>query len=136
MRRAAVAVLVGGYAFGGIGSGLGHQPVIFGASLAAAVRPATKGVRLAAAFTPVSGARKAVPRHGMKTVEYRGYEISVPASWPVYFLNKDPNRCVRYDINAVYLGTPGTSQHCPPGLVGRTDTVSIGDQAAPPGQPA
>ena len=109
MRRAAVAVLVGGYTFGGIGSGLGPQPVIFGASHAAA-GPAMKEVRLVADFTPLRAAVKAVPMPGMKTVRYRGYEISVPASWPVYYLDKDPDQCVRYDVNAVYVGTPGTNQ--------------------------
>ena len=70
----------------------------------------------------------------MKTVEYNGYEMKVPSSWPVYQLNKDPRQCVRYDINAVYLGTPSPNQNCPPGLIGRADTVSIGGPAAP-GQP-
>ena len=40
MRRAVVAVIIGGYAFWGIGSGLGHQPVIARARLTAAVKPA------------------------------------------------------------------------------------------------
>ena len=39
MRRAVVAVIIGGYAFWGIGSGLGHQPVIASARLTAAVKP-------------------------------------------------------------------------------------------------
>ena len=71
----------------------------------------------------------------MKTVEYNGYQMQVPSSWAVYQLNKDPRQCVRYDINAVYLGTPSPDQNCPPGLIGRADTVSIGGPAAP-GQPA
>jgi hypothetical protein len=58
-------------------------------------------------------------------VTYAGYEISVPADWPVYRLDTDPVRCVRYDIHAVYLGTPGAGQQCPAGLIGRTETVSI-----------
>ncbi|HLI36833.1 MAG TPA: DUF1906 domain-containing protein [Streptosporangiaceae bacterium] len=61
----------------------------------------------------------------MKTVVYDGYEISVPAGWPVYRLGKHSRRCVRYDIHAVYLGTPGPDQDCPPGLVGRTQAVLI-----------
>ena len=40
MRRAAVAVFIGGLAFWGIGSGLGHQPAIVDARLTAAVKPA------------------------------------------------------------------------------------------------
>jgi Domain of unknown function (DUF1906) len=67
----------------------------------------------------------------MKTVEFRGYAFKVPVNWPVYDLSKDPNQCVRYDVNAVYLGTPGPNQHCPPGLVGTHDTVTVGGPAIP-----
>src|SRR6266568_4212950 len=122
MRRAVVAVIIGGYAFWGIGSGLGqsgpgqsgpgqsgpgHQPVLAGVSLTADVKPV----------------KAAEP--GRQIVKFGGYTVSVPASWPVYNLNKDPRRCVRYDVHAVYLGTPGSDQNCPPRLVGRVDTVSI-----------
>src|SRR5207237_528045 len=79
-----------------------------------------------------TAAARAVPVNGMKTVRYQGYTISVPASWPVYDLNASPHQCVRYDVNAVYLGTPGADQDCPAGLVGRADTISIGGPAAPP----
>jgi hypothetical protein len=65
----------------------------------------------------------------MKVVQYRGYELSVPASWPVYQLAADPDQCIRYDVHAVYLGMPGANQDCPPGLVGRTETVSVGGSA-------
>jgi hypothetical protein len=61
----------------------------------------------------------------MKTVVYHGYEFQVPASWPVYRLDQHPTTCVRYDVHAVYLGTPGTNMRCPAGLVGRTQTVSV-----------
>ena len=116
MRRAAVAVMVG-CAFGGIGSGVGHQHEISEVRLTAAIQSVTTKT---AAMT----AKAAAP--AMKTVEYGGYAIRVPASWPVYLLSKDPGQCVRYDVNAVYLGTPGRNQNCPPHLVGRADTVSIG----------
>ena len=61
----------------------------------------------------------------MKTVVYHGYEFQVPASWPVYRLDQHPTICVRYDVHAVYLGTPGANMQCPAGLVGRTQTVSV-----------
>jgi len=61
----------------------------------------------------------------MKTVVYHGYEFQVPASWPVYRLDQHPTTCVRYDVHAVYLGTPGPNMQCPAGLVGRTQTVSV-----------
>jgi hypothetical protein len=60
-----------------------------------------------------------------KIVRYQGYAIEVPASWPVYRLDLDPSRCVRYDRNAVYLGRPGTDQRCPAHLAGRVETISL-----------
>jgi hypothetical protein len=63
-------------------------------------------------------------------VTFGGYTVSVPASWPVYDLTKNPRQCVRYDVHAVYLGTPGPDPDCPPNLVGRVDTVTIQAPAA------
>jgi glycoside hydrolase-like protein len=83
-------------------------------------------VRIPVADKP---ANRAAPT--MKTVEFRGYAFKVPVGWPVYDLSKDPNQCVRYDVNAVYLGTPGPNQHCPPDLVGTHDTVTVGGPAIP-----
>ena len=42
----------------------------------------------------------------MRTVTYHGVEFDVPGSWPVYDLAADPSTCVRFDVNAVYLGHP------------------------------
>jgi hypothetical protein len=78
----------------------------------------------------------------MKTVRFGGYAVSVPAGWPVYRLGPRSARCVRYDVSAVYLGTPGANQRCPAHLVGQADTVSIappaagGAAASRPGGPA
>jgi hypothetical protein len=113
MRRAVVAVIIGGYAFWAIGSGLGHQPVVAGTRLTAAVKPAK----------PAKAADPARP--ATQTVTFGGYTVSVPASWPVYDLTKNPRQCVRYDVHAVYLGTPGPDPNCPPDLVGRVDTLTI-----------
>jgi hypothetical protein len=121
MRRAAVAVVVG-CAFGGICTGVGHQHDVSDVRLTAAIQSVTKK----AAVKTVKPAAPAV-----KSVTYSGYAVSVPAAWPVYNLSKDPGQCVRYDVNAVYLGTPGPDQNCPPHLVGRADTVSIGGPAVP-----
>ena len=147
MRRAVVAVIIGGYAFWGIGSGLGHQPVIAGARLTAAVKPAkaarpaepakaTEPAEPAKAARPAGAAGPAKPeaaRPASQTVTFGGYTVSVPASWPVYDLTKNPRQCVRYDVHAVYLGTPGPDPDCPPNLVGRVDTVSIQAPAASAG---
>ncbi|HEX2745100.1 MAG TPA: hypothetical protein VHN16_11945, partial [Streptosporangiaceae bacterium] len=138
MRRAVVAVIVGGFAFGGIGTGLGQQPGILGASLTADAKPAitsagvdSHAIGVGKAFSGRAGqaSHKTSPKTGEKTISYDGVEVSVPARWPVYWLNQDPNQCVRYDQNAVYVGTPGVNQACPAGLIGRDDTISIADPA-------
>jgi hypothetical protein len=73
----------------------------------------------------------------LKSVRYDGYTIQVPAGWPVYRLDRDPTRCVRYDQHAVYLGQPGDNQHCPAHLVGRTATISLrAVSSASPARPA
>ncbi len=87
MRRAAMAFLIAGFTFGEMASGPGWQPVAEAASLTAAANSA-KAV-------PVKTAKPAE-----KTVTFAGYSVSVPASWPVYDLTKDPRRCVRYDVHA------------------------------------
>ena len=112
MLRAAMAVVVGGYAFGGLGTGVG-----FGTG--ASHQPVDQAVSQAVSHAAVAAA-------AMKTVAFHGYEMEVPASWPVYRLDLHPDQCVRYDVHAVYLGAPGDSQSCPAGLVGRTETISIG----------
>jgi hypothetical protein len=61
----------------------------------------------------------------MRVVQYHGYRISVPASWPVYHLSADPARCVLLNRNAVYLGTPGARQRCPARAYGHADAVLV-----------
>jgi hypothetical protein len=83
-----------------------------------------------AAAVPAFGAERgpSVARAGvtsLKTVVYDGYELRVPASWPVYQLTANSTTCVRYDIQAVYLGTPSANMDCPAGLAGRAQTVSV-----------
>jgi Domain of unknown function (DUF1906) len=58
-----------------------------------------------------------------KTVTYRGYRFTVPASWPVVRLK--PRTCVRFDRHAVYLGDPGRNQDCPTGLLGTTEAMLV-----------
>jgi len=61
--------------------------------------------------------------------------LAVPPEWPVYDLARDPERCVRADRQAVYLGHAGVSPDCPAELVGRNETVQIEplDAQAQPG---
>ena len=71
------------------------------------------------------GAADAGAGTGSRTVEYRGYEIAVPASWPVHRLAANPSTCVRFDRHAVYLGHPGADQGCPAHVVGRSGAVLV-----------
>src|ERR1700722_18507198 len=118
MRAAAVAVMVG-YVFGGIGSGAGHAHVISDVQLTAAVQSVSQNPP---AKTGKVAKTNKTTASAMKTVTYRGYSIEVPSSWPVYWLAADPTQCVRYDINAVYLGTPGPNQDCPAHVIGQAET--------------
>jgi hypothetical protein len=58
-------------------------------------------------------------------VTFGGVQFGVPVGWPVYLLANDPTRCVRQDIQAVYLGQEGPSPSCPSRLVGHTETVHV-----------
>jgi glycoside hydrolase-like protein len=60
-----------------------------------------------------------------QTVTYRGYSLSVPTGWPVIDLTANPAECVRFDRNAVYLGTPGADQRCAAGLRQVTDAILV-----------
>jgi hypothetical protein len=75
----------------------------------------------------VQRAMAAVTATGPQTriVEYGGVRVSVPAEWPVYRLDQQPSRCVRYDRHAVYLGRAGADQDCPARMAGRTETLQI-----------
>src|ERR1700689_3885142 len=103
MRRAIAAAVVGGLVLGGV--------------MAIPAFAATAAKTTDRTIDKTTGTRTA-----MKTVVYHGYEFQVPASWPVYRLDQHPTTCVRYDVHAVYPGTPGAH---PAGLVGRTQTVSL-----------
>lgn len=72
------------------------------------------------------------PSTASQVVEYRGYQLTVPADWDVVNLDQHPDTCVRLDRPAVYLGHPNPDASCPAGLTGRADTVLIqpADQTA------
>jgi len=106
MRRAIAAAAVGGLVLGGV--------------MAIPAFAATAAKTTDQTIISTTGKKTA-----MKTVVYHGYEFQVPASWPVYRLDQHPTTCVRFDVHAVYLGTPGANMQCPAGLVGRTQTVSL-----------
>jgi hypothetical protein len=64
-------------------------------------------------------------RKPLRTIRYRGYSVTVPRSWPVFHLARDPGACVRFDRNAVYLGTPGPAQRCPAHAAGRAEAILV-----------
>lgn len=69
--------------------------------------------------------------HGkFKVVRYRGFSVTVPASWPVIRLSRRPHACVRFDRHAVYLGTPGAIQDCPAHAIGRAEAILLSPQRA------
>jgi len=112
MRRAMAAAVVGGLVLGGV--------TATSATAATAAKTTARTTTKTKTTTSATASQTA-----MKTVVYHGYKFRVPASWPVYRLDQHPATCVRYDVHAVYLGTPGVNMRCPAGLVGRTETVSV-----------
>jgi hypothetical protein len=135
MRRAIAAAVMGGLVLGGV-SATPAFAAAHGASRAtdkerstasAKERPGSsaKPKKPDKAKKGPAATKKPETRARTKTVVYGGYEFQVPASWPVYQLDKDPRTCVRYDVHAVYLGTPGPDMQCPAGLIGRTQTLSF-----------
>jgi hypothetical protein len=82
-------------------------------------------VELAMCVAPPS-AGAAGPRRGAATaISYRGLHLRVPAGWPVYRLDAEPGRCVRFDRHALYLGRGGPDPDCPARLAGRTEAVQV-----------
>ena len=77
---------------------------------------------LALALGLVAGVAASAPAtaEDTKTVSYRGYQVTVPASWPVVDLAATPSACVRLDQPAVYLGHSTAQADCPARRVGRS----------------
>ncbi|MFD5626262.1 glycoside hydrolase domain-containing protein [Streptomyces sp. NPDC127072] len=75
------------------------------------------------------GAARSAPRTAepddTTQVTYRGHEFTVPDSWQIVDLARNPLACVRFDRHAVYLGAPGDRQDCPARLRGRTEALLV-----------
>jgi hypothetical protein len=65
-----------------------------------------------------------------RTVHFGGRAVDVPAHWPVYRLADHPRMCVRLDRQAVYLGTPGSSQRCPAEAMGGRRAIVVEPRSA------
>jgi hypothetical protein len=69
------------------------------------------------------------PGSPLRVVRYHGLRLTVPRSWPVYDLSRDPTVCVRFNRHALYLGAPGSTEGCPAHALGRTEAIVV--QPAP-----
>jgi hypothetical protein len=82
---------------------------------------------LTVALALVAGLTAAGPAAAEETknISYRGYQVTVPASWPVVDLTANPSACVRLDQPAVYLGRSTAQANCPAHLVGRSSGLIL-----------
>jgi hypothetical protein len=78
------------------------------------------GLTLALALVAGIAAAGSAAADDTKTVSYRGYQVTVPAGWPVVDLAANPTVCERLDQPAVYLGRSTAQANCPAHLVGRS----------------
>lgn len=116
LRRIASAAVAGAALLAAFGCGGGGGD--------ASIRSGTRDGAVAPAASSVDSTSTTVAG-GVQTVSYRGVQFDVPSGWPVHDLDADPTTCVRFDVNAVYLGHPGADMNCPAGLVGRADAVLV-----------
>jgi len=126
---ALAATLIGGVALAACGGGSGPSVASPGAQAGqtvttATTTPASTTTSVPTTVAPTTTPTTAVPA-GEQLVTYSGLQFEVPSSWPVYQLSSDPNRCVRFDQNAAYLGADGPAPKCPAMLVGRTEAVQV-----------
>src|ERR1700761_466892 len=82
----------------------------------------------ALAFLAAIAPAQALAAASTKTVSFHGYRLAVPLSWPVYHLQANGTRCVRFDRHAVYLGQPSSRQQCPATPAGRTEAILVEQQ--------
>ncbi|RKE21063.1 glycoside hydrolase domain-containing protein [Streptomyces sp. TLI_171] len=111
--------------------GAGTTPTVPGPTATPApsapdVRPEPSASAGADSAAPAAQPSAAAAAGATKRVDYRGFHAQVPADWPVVDLAAAPTTCVRLDVSAVYLGTPGDDQNCPAHLApGRADGLLI-----------
>ncbi|MFI5908293.1 glycoside hydrolase domain-containing protein [Dactylosporangium sp. NPDC051541] len=84
---------------------------------------AAGAITLAAVLTAAHPAQAAPA--DQRRITYNGTSVTVPAAWPVIDLAATTGTCVRYDVHAVYVGTPAADQACPSHLFGRTEAVLL-----------
>jgi hypothetical protein len=88
-----------------------------------------------AGAAPRSAVAPTIAGEAGRVVTWGASRFTVPADWPVYDLSRDPTRCVRLDLHAVYLGEAGPDARCPARLLGRTEAIQVeADSAAARGR--
>ncbi len=70
-------------------------------------------------------AQPALASDPVRTVQFQGRDVAVPADWPVIRLAERPRTCVRLDRKAVYLGSPSPAQRCPANAIGRRRAILV-----------
>jgi hypothetical protein len=93
--------------------------------------PSAAATAAAVRVPGTGGAHRASVAASLRTVEYLGYRLAVPSSWPVYRVGKGSTICVRFNRHAVYLGTPSLTAHCPRNPIGRTEAILVEPVAGP-----
>jgi hypothetical protein len=89
-------------------------------------RPITTIIKIALAAAVLTLApAAALASSGQQTIRYHGVTLHVPRGWRVYNLARYPRTCVRFNRPAVYLGTPGVQQDCPPNEIGRPEAILL-----------
>jgi len=83
-----------------------------GVAWAGAVILTTAGLAVATESLASAAPPASSQAHASQHVAYLGHTFTVPSGWSVVNLSKDPTACVRFDVHAIYLGTPSTSQKC------------------------
>jgi hypothetical protein len=83
------------------------------------------GLLCVAAMALILPVGSALAAGGTRTIHFHGEVVRAPAAWPVIRLAQHPRACVRLDRRAVYLGTPGSSQHCPASAIGRRRAILV-----------
>ena len=81
------------------------------------------GISATAATAATSAQSGNAVSAGAQFVTYNGVRVTVPATWPVIDLRVHPEACVRFDREAVYLGSPAAASDCPAHAVGRVDSI-------------
>jgi hypothetical protein len=90
------------------------------------------GTESLANAAPATGGPQLAPQH----VAYLGHTFTVPSGWSVVNLAKNPTACVRFDVHAIYFGTPSATQKCAAQGAGTVEAAILVSPAAKTGKTA